>query len=656
MKLCKTVGKIQLYGTLSITQSGTGGNMSFGELYSTSGRTVHIAQTGTGTINLLKDVTYKTNKTSPVSTISQSGGGTINLTGDFSIATFDVNLTNGVLSLNSSATKLISNVLKVASGVQIDNNGTLIVGTGTGNGNGSLDVTSGGTLSVVLDGSNAALNVGVASADTNTITNWTMTSGSSLGIGFTSKFYNEKLDLKDDDNDGTYTISFEDILVATVGADTKVNATDLACDYTIGDVGGTDSRHWSVDTTKTTLTNDTDGNVVLSGTLKFDSTIDITEGGIEDNDFTDISDKISTNLAISEKDVTLSGDNSYTGKTEIDDVTVTLEHENALGKSSDITTKGTVGLETGGDTVANLPGTISIEDGSLTMSGKYKADEAKLNGGQHDTEWFDVDSKEGNGFIREGGEAYRVVDVSKGRLNVDALDDVTVAINGEEYQLYSDGLAGEKLDYSTYYIKGKHEVAVSEILTANDTDTATEKVVMEHAEGTLTADADMEVQATAGSLSVTNDAKVTGSLDNTTITAEGGEIAAAISGNSSVKATSGTTTLSGENSYTGDSTIDAAELIVTKDGGLVSAGTAGCRKLVLHGELRYFNDLVRSNPVVEMAGIRGMGTNPGRQGFGVEAGATYRINERWSTSANYGFNAMEDSQEHRVNVGASYTF
>ena len=98
------------------------------------------------------------------------------------------------------------------------------------------------------------------------------------------------------------------------------------------------------------------------------------------------------------------------------------------------------------------------------------------------------------------------------------------------------------------------------------------------------------------------------------------------------------------------------EPVTDEKGGLVSAGTAGCRKLVLHGELRYFNDLVRSNPVVEMAGIRGMGTNPGRQGFGVEAGATYRINDRWTTSANYGFNAMEDSQEHRVNVGASYTF
>jgi len=82
----------------------------------------------------------------------------------------------------------------------------------------------------------------------------------------------------------------------------------------------------------------------------------------------------------------------------------------------------------------------------------------------------------------------------------------------------------------------------------------------------------------------------------------------------------------------------------------------GCEKLVLNGELRYFNDLVRSNPVIEMEGLRGGGDNPGRQGVGLEAGATYRIGERWSASANYSFNAMEDSTEHRVNVGASYTF
>ena len=88
--------------------------------------------------------------------------------------------------------------------------------------------------------------------------------------------------------------------------------------------------------------------------------------------------------------------------------------------------------------------------------------------------------------------------------------------------------------------------------------------------------------------------------------------------------------------------------------GLVLA--KGCEKLVLNGEIRYMNDMVRSNPVIRMEGLSGMGENPGRQGMGIEAGATYRIGERWSASANYGFNTMEDSKEHRVNVGAAYTF
>ena len=88
-------------------------------------------------------------------------------------------------------------------------------------------------------------------------------------------------------------------------------------------------------------------------------------------------------------------------------------------------------------------------------------------------------------------------------------------------------------------------------------------------------------------------------------------------------------------------------------GGLVSPG---CEKLVLHGELRYMNDMVRSNPVIRMDGMSGGGENPGRSGMGIEAGATYRIGECWSASANYGFNTLDDSREHRVNVGASYTF
>ena len=99
-----------------------------------------------------------------------------------------------------------------------------------------------------------------------------------------------------------------------------------------------------------------------------------------------------------------------------------------------------------------------------------------------------------------------------------------------------------------------------------------------------------------------------------------------------------------------------SEAVTDEKGATIAAARPGCEKLVLHGEIRYMNDMVRSNPVIEQDGIRDGGDNPGRQGMGIEAGATYRISERWSTSANYGFNTMEDSKEHRVNVGASYTF
>lgn len=44
------------------------------------------------------------------------------------------------------------------------------------------------------------------------------------------------------------------------------------------------------------------------------------------------------------------------------------------------------------------------------------------------------------------------------------------------------------------------------------------------------------------------------------------------------------------------------------------------------------------------------------QGVGVEAGATIRLGEKWSANANYSFNAMDASNEHVLNIGASRTF
>lgn len=82
----------------------------------------------------------------------------------------------------------------------------------------------------------------------------------------------------------------------------------------------------------------------------------------------------------------------------------------------------------------------------------------------------------------------------------------------------------------------------------------------------------------------------------------------------------------------------------------------GCERVVLYGEVRYMNDMVRNNPSIEVDGLRGSGANPGRQGVGVEAGTNIRIGERWSVNANYSFNAMDDSNEHILNIGASRSF
>lgn len=95
---------------------------------------------------------------------------------------------------------------------------------------------------------------------------------------------------------------------------------------------------------------------------------------------------------------------------------------------------------------------------------------------------------------------------------------------------------------------------------------------------------------------------------------------------------------------------------VTDEKSGVTSTTYGCERVVLHGNVRYLNDLVRHNPKVMSNGMTGHVANPGRQGIGIEAGATFRMGENWSSSVNYGFNAMDDSDEHILNIGVSRTF
>ena len=80
-------------------------------------------------------------------------------------------------------------------------------------------------------------------------------------------------------------------------------------------------------------------------------------------------------------------------------------------------------------------------------------------------------------------------------------------------------------------------------------------------------------------------------------------------------------------------------------------------KTTVYGEVSLYNDAMRHNPSVMLDGFDyGSGANPGRTGATISAGAQYQLNANWALRGNYGFETSDDKKEHRVNVGASYSF
>ncbi len=80
------------------------------------------------------------------------------------------------------------------------------------------------------------------------------------------------------------------------------------------------------------------------------------------------------------------------------------------------------------------------------------------------------------------------------------------------------------------------------------------------------------------------------------------------------------------------------------------------QKMAVYGEVSVYNDLMRHNPYAVVDGERLEGSNPGRTGGIITAGAVYQINDSWSLRGSYSFEAADDSVEHNVNVGAVYSF
>lgn len=602
-----SIGQIKGSGavTFDINQSGSGSiTLNYGASIDSKG-VININQSGSGTITLgggNKQHTYSGVKNYPKTyaatgkyNISQTGSGTLHLysrdgvTPAISAVSTEIGA-QSQLKLDAG-TSLTTTTLDVSSGSTIDNNGVITVGTGTaGTEAGSLTVTTGGTLNATLDGSKAALNIGAAASDTNTVTSWTMGSGSTFGVGFTAAYFDT---LTTTEVDGVKQITFTDVLVATVADGSSVNTDSFSCNFVAGDIAGLASEHFTLKDVK--WGNDTTGNVVLSGVLEYDPWVKLTQGGEEDRTFADITE-YETGLAISENDITLSGNNSHTLGTKIDGVEVTLAHENALGKGP-VSTEGEAALVAEEGVKAVLPDEID-NGGSLTMQGAFKADftpdVVHVEAAYITTEG--VEDADGNGFFRDACTGMLIVDNDATTGSLTVVPGTTVEIDGTTYELADSGLAGvDEPLYDVYYIRTEGEgskVNSSDILDAAGISDVT--VEMTEATGELTADSAIDVVATAGTLKTTADADVTGSLTDTTIEAAGGIISATIAGDSSVTVTgSDTTTISGSNTYSGGTTIDggvleidAADSLGTGDIELANGGTLDLNDLAVTNNIK----------------------------------------------------------------------
>ncbi len=188
-------------------------------------------------------------------------------------------------------------------------------------------------------------------------------------------------------------------------------------------------------------------------------------------------------------------------------------------------------------------------NGTLTVSGNFDASALELT--SSDTSYVDATGKAGNsGFLKSG--EYRVLVINGGEVNGKALvkhGDYTLTMNGGGY-----ATMGGDISYGTYYLNTGDAVNVSTAEAASANALTSVKMTG----GVLYADASTDVQATGGSV-VLSSGTLTGSLQNTAITASAGALNATLSGLSTLTVT-GTVSLSGDNSHTGGTVMTGGNL------------------------------------------------------------------------------------------------
>ncbi|MBR5879693.1 MAG: autotransporter-associated beta strand repeat-containing protein, partial [Akkermansia sp.] len=317
------------------------------------------------------------------------------------------------------------------------------------------------------------------------------------------------------------------------------------------------------------ITVDADGgSIIISKESELSGTIDNTAVSTGAGNYTGTISAVlggRSSLAVGGGNIIVSGANSYTGGTSLNNGNLTITHAKALGTGS-ISAEGISSLSVGNGVTLVLDKVIG-NTGTLTLSGSFDASALQLN----KTEAGRLSlSGERVGLTESGfsqGVEYTVLIVDGGStVNAGAGISHKDYLSRTQLVLGEDGVAraGAEVDYTHYFLTGGDSAEVSKIAEVSTRNQAElNGVTMDS--GLLTVDQSVAVSATGGSIVLTEAAELSGTIDNTAVSTGAGDysstISAVMGGTSSLAVNGGEITVSGANSYTGGTVVNGGSLV-----------------------------------------------------------------------------------------------
>ncbi len=321
------------------------------------------------------------------------------------------------------------------------------------------------------------------------------------------------------------------------------------------------------------ITVDADGgSIIISKESELSGTIDDTAVSTGAGNYTGTISAVlggSSSLAVGGGNIIVSGANSYTGGTSLNNGNLTITHANALGTGS-ISAEGISSLSVGNGVTLVLDKVIG-NTGKLTLKGSIDASGLTLNRteeGRLALSGTKVSLAE-SGFAR--GVEYSV-QIVEGGTSVN--DGVSIShrdyLSRTQLVLGEDGYAraGGAVDYTHFFLTGGDSAVVSEIAdVATQHQETLAGVTMDS--GSLEVDQSMAVNATGGSIHITDDAVLRGTVEDTAVSTAAddysSEISALLKGDTTLEVNGGTVTVSGDNSFSGGTVVNGGALVAGHD-------------------------------------------------------------------------------------------